>query len=164
MKRTAEQSPRAGYQDWWSQTFYLDALSALYRERGQQVQFLPYWYGAEWLPTTATADRQDRTIEIDNDSDFVALWSAGHLFNEVGDMTSLDAFTAVIELANSQRINSAAAMHTLLFSWGGGPHPHWFTPPLHFKAASNYVIGLTSVFSVARRARLGFHAVTAFYS
>lgn len=140
-------------------TRWLDHQSALYRRRGYEVSYLPFVYGADFLPVTNVAAIQ--TVTIDHDSDFFWCMSTASAFTAAGAGTNNPNATILITADSSQRqiMNQRTALTNI---FGTGLRPHRLIKPMLLPAKTTLSVEAVTVTGADQNLRLSFIGVKAF--
>ena len=140
---------------------FLEALAQEYLAQGSEVDYLPFVYGAEFLPIAGNTTAE-QTVTIDHDSDFILCAQTNStVLNSTGAGVQFPADLVEIEIQTGQRsLQSDPAPLPAIF--GTGQRPFVYYKPLVLSARSSFRVRLQRVGSDAYDSRFSFLGVKAF--
>jgi hypothetical protein len=116
---------------------YLEVLRADYRRQGCEVEFLPFYYNAEFVPVNA-ATTANAVNTCDNDADFAIYQTMHTAVNAAGGaFVSAPNITVRITYDVSGRRLEDRDSH-LLNIFGRGQRPFWWPRPLMIRAKGSW--------------------------
>ncbi len=142
-------------------THFLDALAATYRANGIRVDYLPFVYGADFLPISGnTTARQ--TVTIDHDSDFILCAQTNVTTNAatgVGVQFPTDLARIILSTGQRQLQNQATPVPSI---FGTAQRPYTLYKPLVLPAKSSFEVELQRQGADNYNSRFSFLGVKAF--
>lgn len=149
--------------DWldFNYVHFLDALAAEYREQGYLVHYLPFVYGADFLPLTANATLPISTV-IDHDADFVLCYQnfVASVQATGANVASPNVLAQQILETSGRRLQDKPTQIVNIF--GTGQRPAVLFKPLVIPARSTISLVLQDLGGVTINIRASYIGVKAY--